>query len=752
MKNKAPAILALGILSLLGQPKVTWAEEASRKPRIALVLSGGSAFGIAHVGVLEEIEAAGIPIDMVVGTSMGSIVGGLYASGYSPGAMADILADLDWTGVFSDNRASAGDRFQRRVRSSYSLRLGIEGRGLEFGEGLIAGQSILSLFTSLTAHIPRLASFDSLPVPYRAVATDLMNGDKVVLGSGSIAEAMRASMSIPGLFRPYEIDGRILVDGGVVDNLPVDVARALGADLVIAVESRGAAPTDPAQLKSPVAIAAQTANLMILQNMGPSRAQADLFIQCDLRGFTTASYQDADRLIQRGREAGQAARPRLLELARRISASRPLVLPEEEPNRRALAQIPALAGLEVSGGAPADETLARSAFAPLLGRSASRDELKAAIDAVYATGSFDLVKFGVEARADGARGSLSLVPDLSSDRALFLGLDYSGTYSSEYSSSFGLGTALFLQDLWGQDSSLLVTANFVNSLRLGATWFQGLGPFYFQPWLDYSSDYDALSFSSTGVVLGKHYRSAGAGLWAGLALGRDSDLVLGYAFQGIASQDFADTAFHPLSSLRAAVFLDGRDASAFPEKGLLFSGGATLAGGFLGGEISYFQAELGLDAVFRTGPRDSLGLALFAGTDLAGLAPGFSPVPSSFYSSLRRPGMFYRFSASAPEIQGDHALGLGLKWRRRIARINPLFGRVYLFANASLGLSALQGDRLASLPLLWCASGGLQVRLSPSLGLQLAGSLGRSETSALGLAPALSLELGSFLQRPEDRR
>lgn len=752
MKRRASAILALGILGLLFLTQTAWAEGVPPKPRIALVLSGGSAFGIAHVGVLEEIEAAGIPIDLVVGTSMGSIVGGMYASGYSPGAMADILAGLDWTAVFSDNRASAGDRFQRRVRSSYSFRLGIEGRGLEFGEGLIAGQSILSLFTSLTAHIPRLASFDSLPVPYRAVATDLMSGDKVVLGSGSIAEAMRASMSIPGLFRPYEIEGRILVDGGVVDNLPVDVARAMGADIVIAVESRGAAPTDPSQLKSPMAIAGQTANLMILQNMVPSRAQADLFIQCDLRGFTTASYHDADRLIQRGRVAGKEARPRLLELARRISASRPLVLPEEEPNRRALGQIPALGGLDVAGGSPADETLAKGLFSPLMGRPASRDELKAAIAAVYATGSFDLVKFEVEAGPEGPRGLVSLVPDLSSDKALFMGLGYSGTYSSEYSSSFGLGTALFLQDLWGRDSSLLVTANLVNSLRLGATWFQGLGPFYFQPWLDYSSKYDALSFSSTGAVLGKRFRSAGAGIWAGLALGRDSDLVLGYSFQGIASSDFPDTAFHPLSSLRAAVFLDGRDASAFPERGLLFSGGGTLAGGFLGGDISFFQAELGLDAVFRLDRRDSLGLALFAGTDLAGLVEGSIPVPSSFYSSLRRPGMFYGFSAAEPEIQGDHVLGLGLEWRRRIARINPLFGRVYLFGNASLGLRALQGESLASLPLLWSASGGLQVRLSPSLGLQLAGSLVSSDTSALGLAPALSLELGSFLERPEDRR
>lgn len=752
MKRCPLPILTLGFLVLLFLPRIAWAKEASPRPRIALVLSGGSAFGIAHVGVLEEIEAAGIPIDMVVGTSMGSIVGGLYAAGYSPGALGDILAGLDWTAVFADNQASAGDHFQRRVRSSYTLRLGIEGWGLEFGEGLIAGQSILSLFSSLTAHIPRLASFDDLPVPYRAVATDLMNGDKVILSRGSLAEAMRASMSIPGMFRPYEIDGRVLVDGGVVDNLPVDVARALGADIVIAVESRGSPPSDLSELKTPLAIAGQTANLMILQNMVASRAQADLFIQCDLRGFTTASYQDADRLIERGRAAGQEARPRLLELARRISASRPLVLPEEEPNRRALGPIPALMGLRVEGGTPADEVVVRKAFSALVGRRASREELKASIDGVYASGRFDLVRLSIDTGRGVAEGIVSLEPDFSSDQALFLGLGYAGVFSSDYSSAIDLGMALFLQDLWTRGSSLLVTANFANSLRLRATWFQGLGPFYLQPWLGYLSEYDSLSFSSLGLVLGSRYRSAGAGLWAGLALGRDSDLVLGYAYQGIASQDFPDTAFHPLSSLRLAVSLDGRDASAFPERGMRFSAAGTLAGGYLGGEISYFQTEIGLDTVLRLGRRDSLGLALFMGTDLAGLVPGFPAPPSSFYSTLRRPGMFYGYSASDPRSKGDHALGLGLEWRRRISRITPLLGRLYLFGNASLGATALEEEDLPSVPLLWCLSAGFQARLSPSLGLQLAASLQSSGSSALPLAPALSLEFSSFLQRPEDRR
>ena len=247
------------------------ADEAApaprRRPRVAVVLSGGSAFGIAHVGVLEEIEAAGIPIDLIVGTSMGAIVGGLYASGYSPEAMDRLVTSMDWASILMDKKATVGDRFERSVRGDYALRVGLNAEGVSLGSGLLEGQNILAKFTELTLHALPVRDFDSLPVPYRAVAVDIMTGDKVVFSSGSIAEAMRASMSIPALFRPYEVGGRRLVDGGIADNLPVDIARKLGADIVIAVESRGPAPKSAESLRSPFAIANQSANLLILQNM-----------------------------------------------------------------------------------------------------------------------------------------------------------------------------------------------------------------------------------------------------------------------------------------------------------------------------------------------------------------------------------------------------------------------------------------------------------------------------------------------------
>jgi NTE family protein len=725
---------------------------------VAVVLSGGSAFGMAHVGVLEAIEAAGIPIDIVVGTSMGSIVGGMYAAGYSPAQMEALLVGLDWTAVFSDNRSSAGDRFQRRVRETWALRMGIEKGGLELGDGLIAGQSILTLFTTLTAHCLDAKSFDSFPVPYRAVAADLMTGEKVVIGRGSLAEAMRSSMSIPAVFRPYVLEGRTLVDGGMVDDLPVDVARQLGADIVIAVESRGPDPASPEDLKSPLAIAGQTANLMILQNLRPSREAADLFIKCDLHGFSTASYQAAARLIERGREAGRAAQGGLEALARRIAADRPLVQPGTEPNRAALVDPPVFASVRVEGAGGADADFARKSLAPLTGHGYRREDLKAAIDAIYATGHFDLVKLGFEAASAsgdvpaGVTAVVSLLPDASSDKAIFAGISYSGVYSSEFSNSIKAGTALFLQDLSGKDSALLVNLELMSALRLGLSYFQPLGPFYLAPWLRYDSEYDSVSFSASDVVVGSKFRSAGGGLWAGLALGRDSDLAFGWSWESVHSAEFAGTESRKLSALRGAVYLDGRDASAFPERGLAFVGQVRWAGGFLGGELSFFQAEAGLDAAFPIGHRDFLGLSLFAGTDLEGLATGATSVPTAYRSTIRHSGMFYGMAASDPDAWGDHAAGLGLELRRRISGMNPLLGKVFAFGNASLGLTVQEAESLASIPLLWCASAGFEVRMSRSFGIRASASLIRADASSFPVAAALGLEVGSFLERPEDRR
>src|SRR6476659_1019133 len=209
------------------------------RPRIGLALGGGGARGIAHISVLREIERQHIPIDCIAGTSMGSLVGGLYASGVSVDQMEHLVASTDWPRLFDDSIDRPERSFRRKLDDRdhlATLGVGVRGGELRVSPGLLQGERILGMLERETLGVSTIDDFDRLPIPFRAVATDLNSGEAVVLGRGSLPMAMRASMSIPGVFQPAEVDGRVLVDGGLADQVPIDVVRAMGADIVIAVD------------------------------------------------------------------------------------------------------------------------------------------------------------------------------------------------------------------------------------------------------------------------------------------------------------------------------------------------------------------------------------------------------------------------------------------------------------------------------------------------------------------------------------
>src|SRR5688572_19853564 len=209
------------------------------RPRIGLVLGGGGARGFAHVAVLKELERQRIPVDCIAGTSMGALVGGLYASGMSADQIEQALRDMDWVEMFNDRVARPERSFRRKRDDDLALiagKPGIGNDGIKIAPGVLSGERVLLLLERLTQPVATRTHFDQLPIPFRAVATDLNSGQAVVMDQGSLALAMRASMSIPGVFRPVTRGEHLLVDGGLVNQLPVDVVRAMGADRVIAVD------------------------------------------------------------------------------------------------------------------------------------------------------------------------------------------------------------------------------------------------------------------------------------------------------------------------------------------------------------------------------------------------------------------------------------------------------------------------------------------------------------------------------------
>ena len=274
------SFLVLGCLFISLTPVSEAATESAKKerPRIGLVLGGGGARGAAHVGVLKVLEEQRIPIDVVVGTSMGSIVAGLYASGMSPDEIEREMLNLDWDDLFHDY-PKREDRSFRRKRDddlyTFKASVGFNDAKIQIPLAYIRGQKFDLELNRLTLPVVGVKDFDQLPIPYRAVATDLETGKEVVLAKGSLAQSIRASMAVPAAFDPVEIDGRLLIDGGLANNVPVSVARDMGADVFIVVDV-GSGLLSREEIKSALSVTGQLANFLFslnteaqLQTLGP---------------------------------------------------------------------------------------------------------------------------------------------------------------------------------------------------------------------------------------------------------------------------------------------------------------------------------------------------------------------------------------------------------------------------------------------------------------------------------------------------
>ena len=302
--------------------KATAAKAAApapqARPRIGLVLSGGGARGIAHVGVLKILERERIPIDVISGTSMGAIVGGLYASGMSAAQIEAELLKVNWSEVFT-NRVDRTLLSQRLKEDDFKLSPALE-FGMNNGElrapmSALYGRGFEALLRRYTMPVRNLTDFSKLPIPFRAVATNMESGKQVVLGSGDLAHALRSSMSVPGVFAPTEFDGQILGDGMLVDNLPVDVAKAMGADVLIAVNI-GATLAGRETLSSVGGLTSQMLSILTEQNVQRSLAllgPKDVLLTPELGALSAGDFDKTAELIQLG-EAVSA--PQLQQLAR----------------------------------------------------------------------------------------------------------------------------------------------------------------------------------------------------------------------------------------------------------------------------------------------------------------------------------------------------------------------------------------------------------------------------------------------------
>ena len=394
-------LLLLGLLALwwpLLAPAQTQ-EPACARPqpsRVGLVLGGGGARGLAHVGVLQVLEEQGVQIHAVAGTSMGAIIGGLYAAGYRASQIERIALGIDWERVFSDDAA----RQQRSMQRKQDDRLGLIGAsaGLKNGKlvlpaGILTGQQISLLLQRLFLPRADIRDFDRLPIPFRAVATDIVSGEAVVMRRGNLAEAIRASMNVPGIFAPVEWEGHQLVDGGLVNNLPVTVMRQMGVDYIIAVPV-SAPMLGKDKLGSLIDVTDQLTRMMIAQNESYQEdflTDADVLIRPDLSEIGSGDFNKASLAIAEGRKAAEGFLQRFRQWCGR---ERPLPSPM-------VAQTQQIAAIQVENDLPlAEETVLQRLRQPL-GQPLDVEQLEADIERIYGTGLYQKISWRLENEPSG---------------------------------------------------------------------------------------------------------------------------------------------------------------------------------------------------------------------------------------------------------------------------------------------------------------------------------------------------------------
>jgi len=658
--NSLRLLLMVG-LSVLTQ--VVAAEESTR-PKIGLALSGGGARGAAHVGVLRVLEEQHVPVDFIAGTSIGAVIGGLYAAGVSVDVLERMLSEVDWTDT-SNDRIQREDRSFRRKRDDdlYLVRAapGISDRGeVRFPAGLVQGQKFDLLLRSFTAAVAQAHDFDQLRIPFRAVAADIVTGEEVALGEGDLATAIRASMAIPAVLAPVEINGRLLVDGGVAANLPIDVVRKMGADIVIAVDVTTSLATRE-QLTSVLAIADQLTTLLTRRNSQAQAAtltQNDILIAPELTGITYADFSRAGEALDLGDKATRAQSGLLSALA----------VPDEEyrvlqtARRRERAPSPTVDFVRIDNRSRLADSVLSSRLSVKVGEPLDVVALRHDIDRLYGLELFESVNYQL-VRSQGQAGVELHVRDRS--------------WGPNY---LQMGLAL-ADDFQGDDFfNLAVAYTRTEMNRLGGEWRTGLAvggqPGFFSE-LYQPLDSRARYFAQPRIALGQvdlpvfegddqigelRLESAGASFAFGREFGTCCEARLGLSrFSGDANLRVGDPTV-PTESFDGAQVLasfaaDKLDNLNFPRHGYLGTVAWRGSRHGLGADEDFDQSELAYLGAF-THERYSLILRARFGTTFSGVAP---------VESLFRLGGFLNLSGiSQNALSGQHVALLSAGTLRRI--------------------------------------------------------------------------------------
>jgi NTE family protein len=651
------------------QPTQNGATQPVARPRIGLALSGGGALGLSEIGVLEWMEQNHIPVDRVAGTSMGSIIAAMYATGMSPEEIQKFAESVDWDEALRPEPTYRQLSYRRKQdRRDYQIQaaLGLK-HGLQGPNGLSPGEGVGLLLDRIAFPVSGIASFDDLPIPFRCVATDMLSGDRVVLRDGSLATAVRASMAIPGVFTPVEINGRVLADGGMVENIPVETVREMDADTVIAIELR-IPPGEQEQLETLTGVLSRALDVMLLQNERRSLALANAVVTVDTGSFAIDDYDRLHDLIRLGYKGAADQSAILLPYAIKDDAEWQQYLAARAARRRP--QPKAVQSVEVEGGDSDQDRRFENSLESVTSGPLDLPKLETQLTRIAGEGEFD--RLGYEGFTQNGVPALRVTAHEKTYGPPFVDLAVNVDGSGVAAFDFAAGARVTFMDVehhggeWRNDL-LLGSSNLAAS-----EFYQPLGDthLFIAPYA-FASKVPRNEFTGQTRIAVFGDERAGGGLDLGFNTGQRSELRLGYEiFDGklaplIGSAGLASVA-GSTGEFRARYVWDGQDSPEVPGRGtrLVASLSRVLQSPGLLHPIS--QLDVQTSTFIPTGPKTSLFFLASGGTTFHGTAG-----PLQVFTL----GGTFRLGAYLPqEFVGNHYAYSSFGFRRELYHLPQLVG------------------------------------------------------------------------------
>jgi NTE family protein len=661
------------------------AADQTKRQRIGLALSGGGARGAAHIGVLKVLEELRVPIDCIAGTSMGAVVGGSFASGTTPQEMERVIERTDWNEVFTDRPPRAEIAIRRKqddYKALFAPEFGFRGGSLLLPKGVVAGVNIESFLRYLTEQSRNVYNFSELPIPFRAVAADIETGQAVILAQGSLPEAMRASMSIPGAVAPVEIDGRLLVDGGIANNLPIDVVRATCAEVVIAVNI-STPPLKRDEITSALGIVAQLINFLGKDTVDRQLAgltARDVLISPELGDISAGSFERQGEAVA----IGEAAARQMADQLRRYSLP-----PEQYAALRKTQVVPhgrlgTVGEIRFEGVERTNQAVLAALVTSKPGDELDEQKLNADLRRIYGRGDFEAVTYSIQ--QNDAGGSPALVIKV---REKEIGPDYL---------RFGLSLASDFQGDAYFNALVSYRRTWLN--RFGGEWLTEIqigqnnylfsefyqpvderGRFFVAPY-GYAGQFTRGVFVGDDRVAEYRVRQADVGIDLGAALGTWGEVRLGPVLRWIdAEVDTGSPALPDLrvnaSGLRFKLFGDRQDTAFFARCGESLRITAYQALTAFGADDSYRRAQAIWTGSYSFGPH-TLNGTLMGGSDFGSGMP--------YYDAFTLGGPFRLSGYRINQFAGEATWFAMARYYHQILRLPSILGSgVYVGASAEAG-------------------------------------------------------------------